>query len=99
MQLQFSRRRRAIDTLPETDKRDADTFELFKQGHEMSEIAAQSIETPADQHVEPAALGIHDELAESRPLVLCPTDPLVHILGRGPAPCVDVVAQLLQLVL
>jgi len=72
--------------LAERDERHADRLQLLEQRDEMFQVASEPVQPPADQHVEPAALGIPDQLVERGPLVFGAGDALIDVLdGRPPA--------------
>jgi hypothetical protein len=98
MKLQLTGRGRAVYALTKRNKRDAQAMEFFEHRDEMSEIAAKPVESPHDEHIESSAFGITDKLVESGAFVLRPTHSPVHILSRGPSPCLRITPQLEQLV-
>src|SRR6516225_9429726 len=64
----------------------------------MSEIAPQPIEPPAHEHVESAPLRVPKQRIEGRSAILRTRDAAIHVLRGGPSTCVDVAAQLGELV-
>lgn len=65
----------------------------------MLERAAQSIQPPTDQDVEPVLFASLDQRIEGWPSLLGSADPLVDELGSAPATCFDVTPKLRELVL
>jgi hypothetical protein len=100
MELELSRRRGAINPLPETDKLDSQRLKFLKQTNEVLEIATKAIQTPADQHVESSAFGICEELVEGRTSILRTAYSTVYIFPPfGPSPSLDITSEFLKLVL
>src|SRR5688572_17886715 len=64
----------------------------------MPEITTEPVQSPADQHVEPSSLGVLEQSIQSRPRLLSSTDATVHEFRRGPAPCLYVAPEFLELV-
>jgi len=85
MQLQLAGRRRRVDPFVEADERDADATQLLEQHHEMAEVSPETIQPPAEKHVELSALGIGHELIESWPAILRTTHAAVDVLRGRPA--------------
>jgi len=65
----------------------------------MPEIASESVQTPAHQHVEASAPGVFQQAIESRTLVLRATDARIDVFGCLPATGLTVAAKLQELVL
>ena len=84
---------------PRLTNADAERLQLVEQRDQVLEVAPEPIESPAHQHVEPAPLGIGQELIERRATILRPAHPAIDVLDRRPASGADVPPQLLQLVL
>jgi len=74
-------------------------LQLVEQCDQVFEIAPESIKTPADQHVEPAAPGVSDEIIERRPPILRSRHALIDVLDRRPVARLHVASNLLQLIL
>jgi len=52
-------------------------LEILKHGQEVFQIAADSIESPAHNHLEPSASCLEEEAVETRPPILRTT----HLIG------------------
>ncbi len=50
--LEFSGRRRGVDALGQRDERHAQRLEIVEQGDQVFEAPSETVETPADEHVE-----------------------------------------------
>ena len=68
--LQLPSRRRPVDPLRQTDKRNPQRLQLVEQCNQVLQIAPESIEPPANQHVKPPAPGISNQLVERGPPIL-----------------------------
>ena len=97
--LEFSGRRRCVDALGKRDERHTKRLEVIEQGDQVSEAPSETIETPADEHVEPAPLGVSEQLIKSWTLNRTPADALIDILTGLPASGLDVFPKLPKLVL
>ena len=64
----------------------------------MTEVAAESVQSPADQDVEPSAFGVADELVEGGASVLPARHAAINIFGGGPASGFDISPQLRKLI-
>jgi len=64
--LQLAGWRRRVDALRQADERNPQRLQLVEQRNQVLQIASQSIEPPADQHVEPPAPGIADQIIQRR---------------------------------
>ncbi len=58
MHLELPGRGRSVDPFRQRDKRHAEGLELVEQGHQVFQAAAQPVQSPADQDIEPPALEI-----------------------------------------
>ncbi len=65
----------------------------------MLEAPSETVEAPADQHIETPPLGVPDQLIEGRTLLDGPADPLIDVLPSLPASSVDESPKLPKLVL
>lgn len=99
VKLQLACRRGAVDALAQTYERHTDMLEVFEHGHEVPEVASESIQTPADQHVEASALGVPEQAIEGGSPVLRTTDARIDVFGAGPATSLAVTPKLQELVL
>ncbi len=55
MHLQFSGWCGGVDPLGEGDERDPQALEIVEQGNQVADVPAESIQPPADEHVEASA--------------------------------------------
>jgi hypothetical protein len=99
MQHKPAGRARSVDALAQRHESDADGLQLIEQQDQVPQIAAQPIEPPAHQDVEPASFGIGDELIERGSSILCPAYTAVDVLDGGPAPRLDVASEFSKLIL
>jgi hypothetical protein len=102
---------RGVDTLGEGHKCHTHGLELVQEQDQVAQVPPESIQAPAHEHIERAALGIahqHIERAalgiahqriERGALVLRPAHAPVHVLDGGPAPRRAIAPQFLELVL
>src|SRR5262249_2866145 len=91
VELQLAGGGSAIDAFAETDERDADRLELLEQRHQMLQIPAEPIETPAHQDVEAPPARVSHEAIAPRPSVLPPGHPPRAVFSLRPGhPTVDV---------
>ena len=65
----------------------------------MLQVAAEPIQPPAHQHVEPAALGIWTSMSRAGRRSFAPDTPVIDVLDSRPAARLDVAPEFLQLVL
>ena len=94
MHLQLAGGRRGVDAFGQRDERDAESLQLVEQRDQVLQAPSETIEPPADQHIEPAALGIGQKLVERGATILRPADAVIDVLDRGPAAGLDVAPQL-----
>ena len=64
--------RGAVDPLAEADERHPDRVQLVEERHEVSQVAPEPIQPPADQDIEPPARGVPDQPIQGRASVLGP---------------------------
>jgi hypothetical protein len=56
--------RRGVDALTERDEANTERRQLVEQQNQMAEISAETVQLPADQHIELAPFGILDQCVE-----------------------------------
>ena len=85
MQLELAGSRRRVDALVERHERDAERLQFFEQRDQVAQIAAEAIEAPDDEDIEPATSSVDEQAIKRRPAVLRPADAAVDVLlGRSP---------------
>ena len=87
VQLQFARRCRAANPLPEADESDPQRLQLLDEGHQMPEVPAEAIEAPAHQHVEPSPPRVGQQLIERRSPIFRAADAAVDVFSATKAIC------------
>ena len=97
--LQLAGWSRRVDPLGEADERDAERLQFVEQRDQVLQVATESIEPPADQHIEPPPLGVGQELVERGTTIFRPAHPAINVLDGRPAARLDLPSQLLELVL
>jgi hypothetical protein len=97
--LQLAGGRGGVDPFGQADERYAETLQLVDQRDHVFEAPSKSIESPADQHIEPPTLGVHNELVECGATIPGPTHAAIDVLDRGPAARLDITSEFPQLVL
>jgi hypothetical protein len=80
-------RRAGVDTFAERDERHVPGLPLIQQEHEVPEVAAQTIEPPADDPPHAVTPHVVDQPVERGTPVSGTTDAMVHIL-RGTPPII-----------
>jgi hypothetical protein len=63
---------RGVDPFTERDEGDPDGLEIIEERDEVLQVAPEPIQPPADEHIEPSALGILQERIQGRPTILRP---------------------------
>src|SRR5262249_24594714 len=87
-----------VDAFGQTDEGHAERLELLEQRDEVLQVAPEAIQTPADEHVEPTALGVANEGIQRWPPLLRPAHATVNVLdGARPTAGLGVSAELSQL--
>jgi hypothetical protein len=70
MKLQLPRWRGAVDALTQTDEGHADMIQVFEHRHEVPQVAPESIQSPAHEHVEASPLGVLQQASRAG---VCPS--------------------------
>jgi hypothetical protein len=65
-------------------------LEFLEEDNEMTEAAAQAIETPANQYIEPTSFGVPNQRIKGRTPILRAANPAVNVLHDDPVPSCDV---------
>ena len=73
--------RRGVDSLSQADERDSERLQIVEQCDQVLQRSPEPIEPPTHEHIEPAPLGIRQELVEGRASFSRTRDALVDILG------------------
>jgi len=81
-----------VDPFGQADACDAEGPQVVEQGDQMLQVPTEPIETPADQDIEPASLGIGEQLIESGTSILRPAHPAINVLDARPSPRLDLPA-------
>lgn len=81
MQLKPSGRRRRVDRLVQADKRDAYGRQFLDREDQVLQVAPEPVQPPAQDAVEPAALGVAEQLVQSGPAFACAADAVVAVLA------------------
>ena len=89
----------ACNRVSERHECDADALEFVEQQNEVSQVPAQAVEPPANEHIELPAFCCLEEFIERRTTLLRARDAAVYELRSVPASAFHVTAQLLELVL
>ncbi len=92
MHLELSGWRGGVNPFCQAHKGDPEHLEFVEQRDQVLQASAESIQTPADQHVKASAFGITDQGIKGRAFILGATDALVGVLVSRPAPSLDVLA-------
>jgi hypothetical protein len=74
-----------------------DVLQLFEQHNEGLEILAESVQAPADDHCNLAALGDAQEFVQRRTSSLAGRYALVAVFDSGRAPVLNVASEFLEL--
>ena len=96
--LELPRGRRRVDPFRQTHERDAERLEFVEERDQVLQVAPESIQPPAHEHVEPPPPGVRQQLVEGGAPILRPAHPFVQLLGGRPAPRLRVPPQLLELI-
>jgi hypothetical protein len=89
---------RGIDPFTQRHEANSERLEIVQQRNEMSEIAAEAIEPPANKHIKPTAPRVGEHLIKGRASILGSAETSIHELGSGPTPGLNVTPKFDQLV-
>jgi hypothetical protein len=81
-----------IDAFAESYERDAARLPLVEEQHEVPEVPAEPIESPADDRVDFVSTDVSHQAIERGPAVLGPAHALIDVLDRRPATRLNVAA-------
>jgi hypothetical protein len=81
-----------VDSFAESYEGDPSGLPFVEQQNEMPEVAAETVESPADDTTDFVAANVGSQLIESWPAVLGAADAVVDVLDGLPAACLDVPA-------
>jgi hypothetical protein len=84
VKLQLARRRGAVNVLAQTDESHADMIQLFEHRHQVAQVASQSIQPPAHEHIKASTLGIREQRIEGRSSILRTADAGIDVFSCPP---------------
>jgi hypothetical protein len=99
VQLQPARRCPQVNALVERNEADTKRLEFLNDRYKVPQIAAESVQSPADDNIKLPALRCFQHLVQRRPTVLCTRDAVVNEFRRSPATGFNVSSQLMELIL